>query len=78
MDIPVNVSIGSCYTNSYARLSLPRSKFPLKPRMVFDVIDEPSQMVPMCLLSYDFDPASEGELLPMAQAFTRHCCVKGA
>ncbi|MBT4523463.1 MAG: hypothetical protein HOI88_00350 [Phycisphaerae bacterium] len=29
------------------------------------------------LLSYDFDPASQGELLPMAQAFTRHCSIKG-
>ena len=28
------------------------------------------------LLTLDFDPASEGELGPMASAFTRHCCEK--
>lgn len=26
------------------------------------------------LLAFDFDPASEGELGPMATAFVRHCC----
>ncbi|MCH2137617.1 MAG: hypothetical protein MK074_01010 [Phycisphaerales bacterium] len=29
------------------------------------------------LLSFDFDPGSQGELLPMAMAFTRHCAEKG-
>ena len=29
------------------------------------------------LLSWDFDPASEGELAPMATAFTYHCASKG-
>ncbi|MCH2136887.1 MAG: hypothetical protein MK101_09945 [Phycisphaerales bacterium] len=28
------------------------------------------------LLSFDFDPGSQGELLPMAMAFTRHCAEK--
>ncbi|MHC5027521.1 MAG: hypothetical protein ACYTGR_12275 [Planctomycetota bacterium] len=28
------------------------------------------------LLAFDFDPGSEGELGPMATAFTRHCCEK--
>jgi len=28
------------------------------------------------LLSFDYDPASEGELGPMATAFVRHCCEK--
>jgi len=28
------------------------------------------------LLAFDFDPASEGELGPMATAFVRHCCEK--
>ena len=28
------------------------------------------------LLSFDFDPASEGELGPMATAFTYHCAAK--
>ena len=29
------------------------------------------------LLSFDFDPASEGELGPMATTFTYHCAAKG-
>ena len=29
------------------------------------------------LLSFDFDPGSQGELLPMSTAFTRHCAEKG-
>lgn len=28
------------------------------------------------LLSFDFDPASEGELKPMATSFVHHCCEK--
>ena len=28
------------------------------------------------MLAFDFDPASEGELGPMATAFVRHCCEK--
>jgi hypothetical protein len=28
------------------------------------------------LLAWDYDPASEGELGPMATAFARHCCEK--
>lgn len=28
------------------------------------------------LVSFDYDPASQGELAPMASAFTRHCCEK--
>lgn len=41
----------------------------------FELIDElkPGDRV---LLSFDFDPASEGELGPMATAFVRHCCEK--
>ncbi len=45
-------------------------------RMVFEAIEKLSTG-DRVLLSYDFDPASEGELLPMAQAFTRHCSIKG-
>jgi hypothetical protein len=45
-------------------------------KMVFDAIDELPDGSNI-LLSYDFDPASQGELLPMAQAFTRHCSIKG-
>lgn len=37
-----------------------------------DELPEGSQV----LLSYDFDPASEGELGPMATAFVRHCAEK--
>jgi len=45
-------------------------------KMVFDAIDDlPNGS--RVLLSFDFDPASQGELLPMAQAFTRHCSLKG-
>jgi hypothetical protein len=28
------------------------------------------------LMAWDFDPATEGELSPMATAFARHCCEK--
>ena len=45
-------------------------------KLVFDAIDELPNGSNI-LLSYDFDPASQGELLPMAQAFTRHCSIKG-
>ena len=42
---------------------------------VFDEIEALDEGSPV-LLSYDFDPASEGELGPMATAFARHCCEK--
>lgn len=45
-------------------------------KLVFDAIDDLPDGSNV-LLSWDFDPASQGELLPMAQAFTRHCSVKG-
>lgn len=45
-------------------------------KLVFDAIDDLPDGSNV-LLSYDFDPASQGELLPMAQAFTRHCSIKG-
>ncbi|MAI67248.1 MAG: hypothetical protein CMJ26_05170 [Phycisphaerae bacterium] len=45
-------------------------------KMVFDAIDELPDGSRI-LMSWDFDPASQGELLPMAQAFTRHCSIKG-
>jgi len=44
--------------------------------LVFNAIDDLPDGSRI-LLSYDFDPASQGELLPMAQAFTRHCSIKG-
>ena len=44
-------------------------------KAVFNAIDELEEGDPI-LLSFDFDPASEGELGPMATAFVRHCCEK--
>ncbi len=43
---------------------------------VFDEIEalDPGDKV---LMAWDFDPASEGELGPMATAFTYHCATKG-
>ena len=42
---------------------------------VFDEIErlEPGDRV---LMAWDFDPATEGELAPMATALARHCCEK--
>ena len=54
--------------------------FPEKPtglaEAVFDEIEklEPGDKV---LMAWDFDPASEGELQPMATALTYHCATKG-
>ena len=42
---------------------------------VFDEIEALENGAPV-LLAFDFDPASEGELGPMATAFVRHCCEK--
>ena len=42
---------------------------------VFDEIEKLNEGDPV-LYSFDFDPASEGELGPMATAFTRHACEK--
>lgn len=42
---------------------------------VFNEIENLHEGDPV-LLSFDFDPASEGELGPMATAFTLHCCKK--
>jgi hypothetical protein len=42
---------------------------------VFNEIEKLDEGDPI-LLSFDFDPASEGELGPMATAFTRHVCEK--
>ncbi|MCZ6836596.1 MAG: hypothetical protein O7G85_12540 [Planctomycetota bacterium] len=54
-------------------------KFPEKPtglaQAVFDEIDKLPEGAPV-LLAFDFDPASEGELGPMATAFTFHCATK--
>lgn len=42
---------------------------------VFDEVDKLPQGSKI-LLAFDFDPASEGELGPMATAFVRHCVEK--
>jgi hypothetical protein len=53
--------------------------FPEEPTVlsiaVFQAIEELEEGDPV-LLSFDFDPASEGELGPMATSFVRHCCEK--
>ena len=41
----------------------------------FNAIEQLNEGDPV-LLSFDFDPASEGELGPMATAFTKHVCEK--
>jgi len=57
-----------------------QSRFPETPsalsRAVFDQIErlQPGDRV---LLAFDFDPASAGELGPMATSFTYHCAKKG-
>lgn len=54
-------------------------RFPEQPtalaRSTFEEIERLRPGDPV-LLSFDFDPASEGELGPMATAFVRHCCEK--
>ena len=54
-------------------------RFPEKPtplvQATFDEIDNLPDGSKI-LLSWDWDPASEGELGPMATAFARHCCEK--
>lgn len=54
-------------------------KFPETPSpLVRNTFDEVERLKPgsRVLLSFDYDPASEGELGPMATAFVRHCCEK--
>lgn len=53
---------------------------PEKPtQLVLDVFDAVEELPPgsKVLLAFDYDPASEGELGPMATEFTRHCAEKG-
>lgn len=54
-------------------------RFPEKPtqlsRNVFREIEQLEEGDKV-LMAFDFDPASEGELEPMATAFVRHCCEK--
>jgi len=56
------------------------AQFPEKPtglaKAVFDEIEK-LERGDKILLAFDFDPASEGELGPMATAITYHCAAKG-
>ncbi len=66
----------------FLAVSLPQLfgvSFPERPsRKVLDVFDAIDGLAEgsRVLMAFDFDPASEGELSPMASAFTRHCCEK--
>ncbi len=54
-------------------------QFPETPTKLADqVFEEIEDLKPgdKVLLAFDFDPASEGELGPMATAFVRQCCEK--
>jgi hypothetical protein len=54
-------------------------QFPEKPTaLAKDVFDEIERLEEgdKVLLAFDYDPASAGELSPMATAFVRHCCEK--
>jgi hypothetical protein len=44
-------------------------------RNVFDEVEKLEEG-DRVLLAFDYDPASEGELGPMATAFVKHCCAK--
>ena len=55
--------------------TLPEEPTPLA-QAAFDVLDDldPGSRI---LMAWDFDPASEGELGPMATSFIRQCAQKG-
>ena len=54
---------------------LPPNRATPMDRSVFDAIEDLPDGSRV-LVSFDFDPGSQGELLPMAMAFTRHCGLK--
>lgn len=55
--------------------TFPETPTPLA-QSVFDAVNE-LDAGDKVLLSFDYDPASEGELAPMATAFVRHCAQRG-
>jgi hypothetical protein len=58
---------------------LTEARFPESPTAMAEaVFNEVEALQPgdRVLLAFDFDPASEGELGPMATTFVRHCCEK--
>lgn len=58
---------------------LAQKTFPEQPtlhvRNVFNRVEELPEGS-MILIAFDYDPATNGELGPMATAFLRHCCLK--
>ncbi len=54
---------------------LPPNSATLMDRSVFEAIEDLPDGSRV-LVSFDFDPGSQGELLPMAMAFARHCGFK--
>jgi len=62
------------YVIGKTKRTIPEIPSPLA-RAVFNEVDDLPDGSKI-LLSFDFDPASEGELGPMATAFVRHCCEK--
>lgn len=54
---------------------LPPNNATMMDRSVFDAIEDLPDGSRV-LVSFDFDPGSQGELLPMANAFARHCGFK--
>lgn len=58
---------------------LVQAQFPEKPTGLATAVFEAVDALPegsRVLLSFDYDPASEGELGPMATTFTYHCAAK--
>lgn len=54
-------------------------KFPETPSVMTQDVFDAIEKLPNgsnVLMAWDFDPSTEGELGPMATAFTRHCCEK--
>ena len=61
--------------------TLTQMKFPETPgQFSQDVFDEIEKLQPgdKVLMAWDYDPSTEGELSPMAMAFTRQCAAKKA
>lgn len=58
---------------------LAQKTFPERPtlfvRSVFDKVESLPEGSTI-MISFDYDPATNGELGPMATAFLRHCCLK--
>lgn len=56
-----------------------QARFPEKPTGLAQAVFDEVESLPdgsLVLMAWDFDPASEGELGPMATQAVRHCCEK--